>query len=69
VATGSLSSVEVAVPLRQILRRQKNVRVLIGTASGFDLDARRVSVTNLPNGGELDLDYDVFAVAGGSHYS
>jgi NADH:ubiquinone reductase (H+-translocating) len=69
VATGSLSPVEVAVPLRQILRRQKNVRVLIGTASGFDLDARRVSVTNLPNGGELDLDYDVLAVAGGSHYS
>ena len=69
VATGSLSSVEVAVPLRQILRRQRNARVLIGTAAGFDLDARRVSVTNLPNGGELELDYDVLAVAGGSHYS
>jgi NADH:quinone reductase (non-electrogenic) len=69
VATGSLSSVEVAVPLRQILRRQRNVRVLIGTVAGFDLDARSVSVTNLPNGGELDLAYDVLAVAGGSHYS
>ncbi len=38
VATGSLSSVEVAVPLRQILRRQRNARVVLGEVDGFDLD-------------------------------
>jgi NADH dehydrogenase len=69
VATGSLSSVEVAVPLRHILRRQRNARVLLGNVDGFDLDARRVSVTNLPNGASLSLDYDVLVVAGGSRYS
>jgi NADH:quinone reductase (non-electrogenic) len=69
VATGSLSSVEVAVPLRQILRRQRNARVLLGTVDGFDLDARHVSVTNLPNGASLTLDYDTLVVAGGSRYS
>ena len=69
VATGSLSSVEIAIPLRQALRRQRNTRVLLGEVTGFDLDARTVRVTNLPTGGELDLPYDVLAVAGGSRYS
>ncbi len=69
VATGSLSSVEVAVPLRQILRRQRNARVLIGEVDGFDLDARRVSVAGLPNGQSLELEYDTLVVAGGSRYS
>jgi NADH dehydrogenase len=69
VATGSLSSVEVAVPLRQILRRQRNTRVLIGEVDGFDLAARRVSVAGLPNGESLELEYDTLVVAGGSRYS
>jgi NADH dehydrogenase len=69
VATGSLSSVEVAIPLRQALRRQHNTRVVLGEVTGFDLDARTVHVNDLPTGGELDLPYDVLAVAGGSRYS
>jgi NADH:ubiquinone reductase (H+-translocating) len=69
VATGSLSSVEVAVPLRQILRGQRNARVLIGEVDGFDLAARRVSVAGLPNGESLELEYDTLVVAGGSRYS
>jgi NADH dehydrogenase len=69
VATGSLSSVEVAVPLRQALRRARNVRVVLGEAVGFDLDARRVAVAEEPTGARVDLSYDVLAVAGGSRYS
>ncbi len=69
VATGSLSSVEVAVPLRQILRRQRNARVILGEVAGFDLEARHVFVTSLPNGGTLTLDYDTLVVAGGARYS
>jgi NADH dehydrogenase len=69
VATGSLSSVEVAVPLRQILRRQRNARVILGEVDGVDLDARSVSVAQLPNGGRLTLPYDVLVVAGGARYS
>jgi NADH:ubiquinone reductase (H+-translocating) len=69
VATGSLSSAEVAVPLRQILRRQRNADVVLGEVDGFDLDARRVSVAGLPNGGRLELDYDLLVVAGGARYS
>jgi NADH:ubiquinone reductase (H+-translocating) len=69
VATGALSSVEVAIPLRQALRRQRNARVVLGEATGFDLDARTVAVTGLPTGGVETLAYDVLVVAGGSRYS
>src|SRR4051794_24846119 len=70
VATGALASVEVAVPLRQILRRQRNAHVVLGHVIAFDLDARRVTVDNLPNdGSRAELEYDVLVVAGGSRYS
>jgi NADH dehydrogenase len=70
VATGALSAVEIATPLRQIVRRQKNVRVLMAEVSGFDLDRRLVQLADLPNGEQAQaLAYDVLAVAGGSAYS
>jgi NADH dehydrogenase len=70
VATGALSSVEVAVPLRQVLRRQRNTRVVLGEVTGVDLDARKVTVEHLPSGAErLELPYDALVVAGGSRYS
>jgi NADH dehydrogenase len=70
VATGALSSVEVAVPRRQVLRRQRNTRVVLGEVTGFDLDARKVTVEHLPSGAErLELPYDSLVVAGGSRYS
>ena len=69
VATGSLSSVEVALPLRQALRRRRNAHVVLGTVAGFDLEGRTVRVEALPNGESTTLDYDVLAVAAGSSYS
>jgi NADH dehydrogenase len=70
VATGSLSSVEISVPLRQIVRRQRNARVLLGEVDGFDLERRLVSVLGLPNDGDTaELPYDLLVVAGGSRYS
>src|SRR5665213_4480456 len=44
VATGSLSPGDIAVPLRRVLRGQRNARVVIGEVTGFDLQARTVSV-------------------------
>src|SRR5437763_3398635 len=70
VATGARSSVEVAVPLRQIVRRQRNARVILGEVVGFDLDARHVVVDHLPNGARgVELPYDILVVAGGARYS
>ena len=70
VATGSLSPEEVAVPLRQIVRKQRNARVILGEVVGFDTAARQVVVDHLPNGARsIELPYDVLLVAGGSRYS
>jgi NADH:ubiquinone reductase (H+-translocating) len=69
VATGSLSSVEVAIPLRTALRRNKNTHVVLGDVTEVDLRRRTVTVTQLPNGADATLEYDVLAVAAGSGYS
>jgi NADH:ubiquinone reductase (H+-translocating) len=70
VATGALSPDEIATPLRVILKRQKNVRVVMGEVRDFDLDRRRVVLGALANGDEgLAIPYDTLIVAGGSRYS
>ncbi len=70
VATGALASAEVAAPLRAVLKRQANARVLLATATGFDLAAREVVLGDLPDGeSERRLPYDTLVVAGGSNYS
>jgi NADH:ubiquinone reductase (H+-translocating) len=70
VATGALAPAEVAAPLRAILRRQRNVRVVLAEVTGFDLDRREVALDRLPNGEPgATLGYDTLIVAGGSQYS
>jgi NADH dehydrogenase len=70
VATGSLASAEVAAPLRAVLKRQANARVLLATVTGFDLAARELVLGDLPDGeAERRLPYDTLVVAGGSAYS
>ena len=61
VATGSLSPGEIAAPLRGILRRQKNTRVLLGEAVDIDPAARRVTLED-----GATFDYDSLIVATGS---
>jgi NADH dehydrogenase len=69
VATGALSPAEIASPLRGVLRRQKNARVLLAEVSDFDLKHRRVLTTDLATGEEEAVGYDTLIVAGGSEYS
>ena len=70
VATGALSSVEIASPLRQILRRQKNAHVLLAEVTGFDLASRTVRVDLIASGErDVPVQYDQLVVAGGSAYS
>src|SRR6201996_3062677 len=64
VATGSLSAGEVASPLRGVLSRQKNTRVLLGTVVGIDPDSKRVSLAD----GTI-VPYDSLIVAAGSQTS
>src|SRR5262245_12790473 len=70
VATGALSPAEIATPLRRIVRRQPNARVVLGEVTGFDLERREVRLHDLPNGdGPTSLGYDTLVVAAGSRYS
>jgi NADH dehydrogenase len=69
VATGALSPGDIAMPLRHIVRRQKQVKVLLAEVTGFELDTRQVVLRADVPGGELRLGYDSLIVAGGSDYS
>src|SRR5713101_7175559 len=64
VATGSLSPGEIAAPLRGVLSRQKNARVLLGEAVDVDPGARRVILRD----GDT-FEYDSLLVATGSQTS
>lgn len=57
VATASLSPADVASPIRAILRRQANVEVWLGEATGIDVEARVVQLKD----GRLPYDYLVVA--------
>jgi NADH:ubiquinone reductase (H+-translocating) len=70
VATGALSPDEIATPLRVVLKRQKNVRVVMGEVRDFDLDRRHLTLDALANGDKsLVIPYETLIVAGGSRYS
>lgn len=64
VATASLSPSDIAVPIRSVFTRQRNVRVLMAEARGVDLARRRVVLDS----GELEYDYLVLAAGAANNY-
>jgi NADH dehydrogenase len=64
VATGALAPSDIAQPLRLILRKQQNVRVLLAEATGLDPVARTVALDD-----GTDLAYDSLIVATGTKHS
>ena len=68
VATGILSAGEVAPATREILRRQRNLRVVAGKVTGIDLDSRVVRSHALGRTW-FDTPYDSLVVAAGSGQS
>jgi NADH dehydrogenase len=64
VATGSLSPGEVAAPLRGVLGRQKNTRVLLGEVNDLDPVAKRIQLED-----GASFEYDFLIVAAGSQTS
>ena len=70
VATGGLSAGQIAYPLRAIFKRDRNIRVLMAEASGFDLDGRELQLRPFDGVPAPDsIRYDSLIVAAGSHYS
>ena len=67
VATGILSEGEIAPSTREILRRQRNSRVLLGEVTDFDLAERTVTSTVL--GQTIVTEYDSLIVAAGAGQS
>ena len=63
VAMAGLSPADIAVPIRSLLARFRNIRVLHGEVVSLDLPANRVET----NFGELSYDYLI--LAGGSQHS
>jgi NADH:ubiquinone reductase (H+-translocating) len=64
VATGGLSPANIAAPLRAVLKRQRNTRVLLGEVVDFDLGRRLVVLRD-----GATIPYDSLLVATGARHS
>jgi NADH:ubiquinone reductase (H+-translocating) len=67
VATGILSEGEIAPPIRDVLRRQRNAEVLLGEVVGVDAEHRTLTVQML--GSRSEVPYDSLIVATGAAQS
>jgi NADH dehydrogenase len=63
VATAALNPSDIAAPIRAVLRKQKNVSVIMGEATGIDLDRK---IVQLADG---ELAYDILIIATGATHS
>ncbi len=63
VATAGLSPGEIAWPIRSLLRRQSNARVVLGEIDSVDTGAKLVRV------GERDISYDFLVLATGARHA
>jgi NADH:ubiquinone reductase (H+-translocating) len=63
VATGVLSEGDIAPPIRDVLRHQRNVRVVLGEVVDVDVEQRELKIDTL--GSETKLSYDSLIVATG----
>ena len=63
VATAGLSPAEIAMPIRAILRRQRNAKVLLGRVTGIDTRSHLIEL------GEERIRYDAPIVATGARHA
>ena len=64
VATATLSPGDIASPIRWILRRARNVRVLLGDVRAIDTQTRRIRLED-----DSTIDYDFLIVATGASHT
>ena len=65
VATGGLAPSDISVPIRWLLRAQRNTRVIMGEVTRIDVAQRRVEL----EGGAATEPYDFLVVAAGARHS
>ncbi|HEY8517215.1 MAG TPA: NAD(P)/FAD-dependent oxidoreductase [Candidatus Binatia bacterium] len=64
VASAGLNPSDIAVPIRRILRRQRNTTVLLAEVQGIDLERKRVLLSE----GEVAYDYLILAPGATDNY-
>ncbi len=69
VATAGLNPADIAVPIRSILRKQKNVTVLMAEAVNIDVAKKRVDLGPGYDGDTESLSYDFLIIATGATHS
>ena len=67
-ATGILSEGKIAAPLREVLRKHRNVECLLAEVTGIDPGRRRILATR-PLGEQFEIGYDYLIVAAGVEQS
>ena len=67
VATGVLSEGDIAPPIRDVLRHQRNARVVLGDVVDVDVRERQLTIETL--GRTTTLSYDSLIVATGASQS
>ena len=67
LATGILSEGDIAPPIRDVLRHQRNTNVVFGEVVDIDLEARRLTVDTI--GLRSEIPYDSLIVAAGASQS
>jgi NADH dehydrogenase len=60
VASAALNPAEIAVPIRSVLRNQRNTDVLMGTVSRIDIEGKQIYLD-----GESSISYDYLVLATG----
>lgn len=65
VATATLAPSDIAVPIRWILRKEENVRVLMGEVTAIDVEARTITIDD---GANIEA-YDFLIVASGARHA
>jgi NADH dehydrogenase len=63
VATAALSPADIAAPVRGILRKCKNVEVILAEVQSVNVNLRKVDI------GDRDIDYDCLILATGARHS
>ena len=63
VATAALNPSDIAAPIRAVLRKQKNVSVILGDATSIDPDRKIITLA------DGELAYDILIVATGATHS
>jgi NADH dehydrogenase len=65
VAMAGLSPAEIAVPIRSVLRKQKNARILLADVTRVDLEKRKLELAQTPT---MHFDYLVIATGSSTNY-